>query len=278
MMVAMTLLPASFHLAAIHLAAMLVAEPSAVAPRGLASSITIDPMGAALVARPIASDEQPPVVVRVEPPDASGRQRVEFIGLVAGEHDLRRYLMRADGAAASSLPPAIVRVESRLPPGHATDVLGLAEPNLTFRRGYVAALAGIAGVWTLVPVAAYVRRRLNRRESVPPPPPIPEPTLAERLLSMLESWEGSGQGLEQKASLELLALHHQRSTVAERHEAIAAAMILARSDERTRDAILALEAWLHARSTDPASAQEAALARLRAIVSRERPSREGAAS
>jgi hypothetical protein len=75
-----------------------------------------------------------------------------------------------------------------------------------------------------------------------------------------------------------LALHHQRSTVAERHEAIATALIRARSDERTRDAILALEAWLHARSVDPAAAQEAALARLRAIVSRERPSRGGAAS
>jgi hypothetical protein len=66
--------------------------------------------------------------------------------------------------------------------------------------------------------------------------------------------------------------------VAERHEAIATALIRARSDERTRDAILALEAWLHARSADPAAAQEAALARLRAIVSRERPSRGGAAS
>jgi hypothetical protein len=264
--------------AILHLATMLAAEPSTVAPRGLASSITIDPMGAALVARPIAADEQPPVIVRVESPDASGRQRVEFIGLVAGDHDLRRYLMRADGAAASSLPPAIVRVESRLPPGHATDVLGLAEANLTFGRGYVAALAGIAGAWALVPVAAYVRRRLNRREPAPTMPPIPEPTLAERLLAMLESWDGSDQGLEQKATLELLALHHQRSTVAERHEAIATALIRARSDERTRDAILALEAWLHARSVDPAAAQEAALARLRAIVSRERPSRGGAAS
>lgn len=260
------------------LVAILALEPTPASPRGLASSITIDPMGTTLTARPIAADEQPPVIVRVEPPDASGRQRVEFVGLVAGEYDLRGFLMQADGAAPSNLPPVAVRIESRLAPGHATDVLGLAEPNLTFSRGYVTSLVGIASAWALVPVAAYVRRRLNRPAPTPIVPPTPEPTLAQRLLAALDAWETSGKGLDQKASLELLALHHQRATVAERNEAIATAMIRARRDERTREAVLALEAWLHAKGSDPAATQDVALARLRAIVARERsePGGQGA--
>lgn len=255
------------------LVAILAIDPAPVFPRGLAASITIDPKGPALLARPISADERPPVVVRVEPPDASGRQRVEFIGLVAGEHDLRPFLMRVGGAAPSDLAPTIVRIESRLPPGHASDVLGLAEPSLTFRRGYVAALAGIAGAWALVPVVAYVRRRLNRPAPTPPAPPPMAPTLAERLLAMLESWDGSAPGaardIEREAALELVALHHQRSAVTEPGDAIATAMVRARGDERTRDAVLALEAWLHQRTSDPVAAREAALTRLRAIVGRQ---------
>ncbi len=264
------------------LAALVAVDPLPVAPRGLASSITIDAKGTPLVARPIAAGEQPRVVVRVEPVDASGRQRVEFIGLVAGEHDLREFLMRPDGGAPSGLLAMTVRIESTLPPGHATDVLGLAEPNLPFSRGYVAALATIGCAWALAPVAAYVRRRLNRPVAAPPPPPAPEPTLAEQLLAMLESWTGPGaggeRGIERRAALELLALRHQRATVAERDEAIATAMMRARSDDRTRDVVLALEAWLHAKASDPAAAQEIALSRLRAVAMREATTGGGGAS
>ncbi|MEI7657228.1 MAG: hypothetical protein WCK33_04110 [Phycisphaerae bacterium] len=257
------------------LLALLALEPAPTAPRGLASSITIEPKGPPLIARPIAADQHPPVIVRIEPPDASGRQRVEFIGLVAGEHDLGDFLMRTDGAAPSALGPLTVRIESRLPSGNATDVLGLAEPNLSLGRGYGTTLAGIVTIWALVPAVAYVRRRLNRPAFAPPPPPTPEPTLAEQLLAMLESWNASDQGLERQAALELLALHHQRSTVAERDEAIATAMIRARRDDRTREVVLALEAWLHAGTGDPAAAREAALARLREIVRREGPTPGG---
>lgn len=268
------------------LGALLAIQPVPASPRGLASTITIDPMGSPVVAKPITADEQPRVVVRVEPADASGRQRVEFVGLVAGEHDLRDFLMRADGGAASSLAPIMVRIESRLSADHATDVLGLAEPNLMFGRGYVAALAGLATAWALVPVAAYVRRRLNRPVAAPLPPPAPEPSLAEQLLAMLESWDSpgsagdhsDGRGLERRAALELLALRHQRATVAERDEAIAAAMVRARRDDRTREVVLALEAWLHAKASDPAAAQETALSQLRAIATRDATTGGGGAS
>ena len=57
------------------LLALLALEPAPTAPRGLASSITIDPKGPPLIARPIAADQHPPVIVRIEPPDASGGAR-----------------------------------------------------------------------------------------------------------------------------------------------------------------------------------------------------------
>lgn len=228
--------------------AQAAAEP-VIAARGLSASIAYDGSHGPLRAKP----DQPassPVLVRVTRPDAAGHQSIEFIGVVPGNFDLRDHLERDDGGTLDQSFSLNVRIVSHLPPGIDTDVVGTQRSTPNLRHPYTPVVLGLAAAWLSVPAIVLVRRALRKRTVVPPPPPPPVPTLADEIRALLAA--GRQQlSVAQRGRLELLILQFlQREsgaptatplTLAEQ----AARLASLRTLPRSRDLVLAIEAWLH---------------------------------
>ncbi len=143
-------------------------EPAALATdRGLESHVDV-PYRPTLHERG-ENPQLAPVRVRVTRTAQPGIQRVSFIGNVAGEFDLRDFLARDDGGPVTDLPPLHVRIVSRLPEKHGTDLLeregwwAVSGGTWTWRDHYRAIMIGGFVLWAGVPVVVLTRRALRRR-------------------------------------------------------------------------------------------------------------------
>jgi len=237
------------------------------ATRGLASHVTLD-YTPALRAR---ADLTPasPVMVRVSAePDKGGtaRQRIEFIGAVAGTFDLRDYLEREDGKPLSDLAPITIAVVSRLPSDHGPDLYGTSESWLNWRAHYRELMWGAVALWVAVPVAAYLIHRARKPRPVPPAPPTPPPpTVAEQLAAALEEARGRTLSVEESAHLELLLYRYLSGGEPPEGSDLAALLRDVRDRADTRPLVLAVERWLHAKDggDEARAAAAAALEQLR---------------
>ena len=131
-----------------------VVGPLASAPRGIAGAIEFAATGPAIRAKPDQSLTSP-MIVRIADasPQADGatKYRLEYIGTVAGDYDLRGRLERSDGSALD-IAPLGVRILSQLEPGHGTDLFSTTEtPTLSATRYRVLMLA-LAAAWAGVPI------------------------------------------------------------------------------------------------------------------------------
>lgn len=238
--------------AALLVVAPAVGEP-ARADRGLAGVVEVryaHPLRARANQSPLS-----PVCVRVVSLPAGGAQKVEFIGTVAGEFDLRDFIERQDGGPIDDLAPIPVTIVTTLPPGHGPDLYGGEQSWLTWRAHYRELLwvAGIA--WACVPIIVLARRLARRRVKEPAAPPAPAPTLEDQLLAALDA-AGDAPSPEQRGRLELLMLRYLgarlgRPIVPE--EDGAATLRMLRERPESRPLVEAVERWLHARdSGEPA--------------------------
>lgn len=215
------------------------AEPPRTA-RGTTGAIEVE-SSAPLRAKAVR-DAAAPVLVRVNAV-REGRYRIEYIGAVEGTFDLAQSVERADGRAAEGLPDLRVEIYSQLPPNHGTDVFGLSDAGLSLSAHYTAALWALAVAWTAVPAAVLVRRAL-RPKPAPAAPPAPAPTVAERLLAIVDEARMRDLDTEGRARLELLLLQELRAHGAPRD--LAQAVSALRDDPRSAAVVRAVEAWLHA--------------------------------
>jgi hypothetical protein len=267
------------------------ASQSALGPaeseRGIAGAIEITYSGGTLRAK-AGQDASSPVLVRVVKAQDAAKQRIEFLGLVAGTYDLREHLELADGRPAPGLPAMPVRVVSKLPPQAGTDVVGLSDSGFSI-SSYYRELAIAAGVvWLAIPVGVLVVRAMRRRaEPAPAPPPPPEPTVAEQLRAMLDLAKTRGLGIDERGRLELLLLrfsadHLARGEIARAAASShpvpggsapavmtpglpanpldeqAAAIRALREHPETRPLVLAVERWLHGPGAPAQAATDAA--------------------
>jgi hypothetical protein len=231
-------------------------RPAREADRGIVCVVEFEASGPAVTA---AGDQSrlSPMLVRVADarPGKDGQvvYRVEFIGLTAGEHDLRDYLERRDGSALD-LPPMPVVVRSRLDAGHGTDLFSSASVPWLGARRYRAALILLGIMWLSVPVI-YAALRLIRRQPAPPAtPPVRPLTLAEQLRPLAEAAIHGSLSLRERAQLELLMYLYWRDRLGLDGPQAEVVRRL-RHDAQAGVLLRAFEGWLH--SGRAASAQAA---------------------
>jgi hypothetical protein len=255
-----------FVAACVVAAGALAGQEPTRASRGISARVEVE-YGPLLRAR---SEQSPtsPILVRVAPQKGGKRQQIEFIGAVAGTFDLRDFLEREDGAPLADLPAIPVSIESKLPPGHGTDLYDSEESWFNWRAHYRELMWGAVGLWALAPVVyLIVRRARTPAAAAPVAPPAPALTIGEQLREAIESAGSRVLSVDERAKLELLVIRYFSDRIA-----VDAAGDPARTLGRLREhpessgLVIAIERWLHARASgDEARAQaSAALQELRA--------------
>jgi hypothetical protein len=226
-------------------------KPSVTAVRGIAGAVEFRAAGPRIRASATQSLTSP-VVVRVAEamPEGDGqtKYRVEFIGMVAGDHDLRAYLERQDGSALN-LPPITARVLSQLTPDHGTDLFSTSETPILRPSLYRAGMIVLAVVWAGVPIVYFGVRALRRREAAPPPPAPPPPSFADQLRPLVQSAIAGSLSIAERGRLELLLYLYWRGrlNLAGRQAEVISQL---RMDTQAGALLRAVEFWLHGRRDD----------------------------
>jgi len=221
-------------------------------PRGISGSITITHTGEPLQAK-LDQDLSSPLLIRVTDltptADATSehRYRVDYIGVVAGNFDLRTLIMHRDGTTASDIAPIPVTIVSELPEKFSTDLYTVAAQPIFARSYYRIIIAIIAVIWIGIPIVVLIRRAIKNRPAQAAPPAAAPPTLADQLRPLVEAAMNAGLSIEEQARLELLlmAFWSQRRNLDSLSPAQAIEQL--RTDPQARGLLLAVEEWLHAR-------------------------------
>lgn len=229
------------------------ASVSDQAGRGLSGSVEVLIKGPHGIRVRADQSPQAPVVVRL----ASKREgsggtvyTLEYIGSVAGRHDLRQALETDDGSALG-IPAVWVEVSSSLPPDHGTDLfLSSQMPEL---RGtwYRPTLIVTGVLWAACPLV-YLGIKLSRRRSAPEAPPVPPaPTLAEQLRPLVEAAASGKLSMSERAHLELMLYQYWRARLG-LSERQSEAVSRLREHPEAGKLVRAMERWLHAGRTPDA--------------------------
>ena len=224
----------------------------AFAERGLIAAVIVRDAPKPIRAKPDQPLTAPILVVRVTalPADGAastaGAYRVEYIGAVAGEYDLRDWLEFLDGTPATSLAPLPVTVESQLPDNHGSDLFSVPAPSFRLESHYRTIVIALAALWLSVPLIVFTRRWLRRPAPAAPAPPTPQPTLADLLRPLIERARGEGLSIREQGQLELLLVHFWRHRLGMGDMTPAETLAHIRRHAEAGELLRAVERWLHA--------------------------------
>jgi hypothetical protein len=223
-------------------------KPLVTAVRGIAGAVEFTAAGPRLRA---SADQTltSPLVVRVAEaaPAAEGKThyRVEFIGMVAGDFDLRPYLERQDGSAVD-IPAVMVRVVSQLTPDHGTDLFSTAQTPVLRPTLYRVGMIALGVAWAGVPVVYFAVRAARRREAAPEAPPPPPPSFADQLRPLVQAAIAGTLSIAERGKLELLLYLYWRGRLGlEGRQAEVIPRL--RTDAQAGALLRAVEFWLHGR-------------------------------
>jgi hypothetical protein len=217
--------------------------------RGISGSVVFRTTGVGIRAKGTQSVHSP-IVVRVSEMVDEGRgvtrYRVDYIGAVAGEYDLRECLERLDGTPLG-LDPLVVRVVSQLEGTHGTDLFSTSEAPTLRPTAYRAGLVALGVAWVAVPCVYLVVRARRRRKPVEVvEASAPAPTLADQLRPLVEAAMSGGLGVAERGRLELMLYMYWRERLG--LEGPQSRVISRLREENEAGRLLrAVEGWLHAR-------------------------------
>lgn len=209
--------------------------------------------GPELIAKPV-DDPKAPILLRVVatwPHGDAFRYDLEYTGFVAGRHDLREWLVRADGSPAEGLPEIEVKITSVLTPlSIRPHELEPVEPPTVGGYRTLLVVSGIAWLAGLGAILLFRRRRAAAIADATAPPP----TLADRLRPMVEAAMHGRLDDTRRAELERLLFAHWRERLALRDMRTAQAIATLRAHDEAGALLRQLEQWLHAPPSDDARA------------------------
>lgn len=142
-------------------------------------------------------------IADAQPTSAGFRYDLRYMAFGPGTHDLGKSLKRPDGTSPEQRGEFTVLVSALIPESYSGELYAAPASPIDLRTRY-RLLMGLAwGVWAvlLVPLAWYGHK--HRRRTTPP---IPPPSIAERLRSLLEHAARDTLTVEQQVDLEQLLL------------------------------------------------------------------------
>ncbi len=221
------------------------AEDQRVATVGMAGRIDqLVLPGGELEVRPI-DERRPRVVLRivaVYPHGTAHRYDLVYYGLEPGTFDLRSYLRRKDGSAATDLPPVPVTIRSVLPAGQ-IEPHRLEMEAGPFLGGYRLALGVGAALWIVgLLLILLLRRRRPEHERKVMRAPL---TLAEQLRPLVEEAMAGRLAQPERARLERMLLAYWRRRLGLGEMRAAEAFAVLREHEEAGPLLQHLERWLH---------------------------------
>ena len=198
-------------------------------------------------------DRKPPLMVRileVKPAKNGSRYDFEVQGLEAGSYNLADFLEAPAGTALPSIP---LEITSALPPG-ITYPHDIPPGNLPELGGYRTMMIVLGSLWLagLAVILVWRKKKAPRSDSNA----LATATLAERLRPLVDAAAKGQLATDDRAKLERLVIGHWRE---HRPDSAALppaeAMVKLRSDPQAAPLFLALERWLHARSSETTQAE-----------------------
>jgi hypothetical protein len=228
-------------------AAVILLAAVAVGPTvGMEGRAEVTIPGPLLEAKPV--QDKAPLILRVastQPTDAGAvRYDLRYIGLVPGKHDLKRYLVRADGSPTDDVPAIPVEVAHLLPELHKGDLVAQDIQPLGFLGGYRGLMTAAVVVWLLLLVPLVFLRR-KRRNGAVAAPPAPAPTLADRMRPLVEQAADGTLSVDGKGQLERMLLGYWRQRLDLRQADMAESLVRLRRHPDAGLLLHALEDWLH---------------------------------
>jgi hypothetical protein len=175
-----------------------------------------------------------------------------------GEHDLTQYLMTDNGAALSGLPSFKVQGDPKLSKELEARVKETEDIGIEVRGHYQATLVALFVFWILWLLALIFWRRPKKPAPTPVKPPL---TVAEQLSVLLAELEQGGLTAAQKARLEMLLLRCWREGLVPADAPMAEVLAAIARGERTGEALVRLQRWLHRPGSGVADVEIAAIIR-----------------
>jgi hypothetical protein len=230
-------------------------------PLGVEQAAIITYSGPGLVVKPFRYGVA--VNVRIAQVTEQGGAKVYDVRYLVnreGEHDLIEYLMSDNGAALSGLPSFKVKGDPKLSKELEARVKETEDIGIEVRGHYQATLVGLFVFWILWLLALIFWRRPKK----PVPAPVKAPlTVAEQLRRLLVELEQGGLSAAQKATLEMLLLRRWREGLVPADAPMAEVLAAIARGERTGEALVRLQRWLHRPGSGVADAEIAQIIRQR---------------
>lgn len=229
------------------------AAPMTMPTVGVEGRLEVDLPGSKLEAKPVT--DKAAVLLRLASTrpaaDNAIRYDLRYMGLVPGAHDLKNYLVRADGSPTDELPSVPVAVLGLLPADHDGKLVRERAARWPWFGGYrIAMILGIAA-WLAMLYPLIFAKRPKKRHAAPPPPP--RRTFADRLRPLLDAAARGTLSLEDKGKLERMLLWYWQEKLDLTADSPADAIAALRKHPQAGELLRALEQWLHRRPGETAS-------------------------
>ena len=235
-------------LAILLLACVAATSPTTMPTVGVEGKIEIALPGTLLQAKPVT--DKAPLLLRIASTQPAPRREdvwydLRYMGLVPGAHDLKNYLVRADGSSTADLPTIQVAVLGLLPEDHKGELVRNGGARWPFFGGYRVMMVVVAVLWVglLAPLIFWRRQKRVKVEAAPPP----RKTFADRLRPLIDRAAAGTLTIEEKGKLERMLLWYWQQRLDLTGDSPAEAIAALRRHEQAGELLRALEAWLHRR-------------------------------
>jgi len=222
--------------------------PTTMPTVGVEGKIELALPGTLLQGKPVT--DRAPLLLRVASTQPAPRREdiwydLRYMGLVPGAHDLKNYLVRADGSPTTDLPSIPVAVHGLLPEDHKGELVRGSGARWPFFGGYRVLMGAVAGLWAAMMVPLIFYRRKKRAAIIAAPPA--RKTFADRLRPLIDQAARGTLSIEEKGKLERMLLWYWQRRLDLTADSPGDAIAALRRHDKAGELLRALEEWLHRR-------------------------------
>jgi hypothetical protein len=214
---------------------------------GVEGQRTVEIAGPKLISAPFTPGDALSVrIAGVQPMKDGFRYDIRYMAFGPGEHDIGKSLRGPDGKSPTPRPEFAVSVAALIPEKYSGELFATKPSHVDLHTNYGLLMTLAWGAWVafLIPLIYYGRDWQQRTKAAPP-----EPSITERLRSLVQQATRANLSPQQQADLEqlLLAFWSQRLNLSA--ERLSDAIAQLRQHPQAGPQWNSVERWFHARST-----------------------------